>query len=266
MAEVLASHFLAAADAEPDATDAPRIRASACETLEDAGRRALSLALAPEARRAFDRAAELAQDELQRAVLLDQAGRAALASIELDASIDRLQEAVAIFDRREEPERAARSLAAVAEALFRQDRLEEAIDLMRRALAGLPAGGPDRGAALSALANLLTFEGKYDEALQAADAALTIGEPLEQWRTVVAAFQTVAMIRGNQGRQEESRALRERSLAIALEHDLSSDAMRAYNNLADYWLQLDHFQETISVAGRGVELAKAREIASGSRS
>ena len=231
---------------------------SACETLEDAGRRALSLALAPEARRAFDRAAELAQDELQRAVLLDQAGRAALASIELDASIDRLQEAVAIFDRREEPERAARSLAAVAEALFRQDRLEEAIDLMRRALAGLPAGGPDRGAALSALANLLTFEGKYDEALQAADAALTIGEPLEQWRTVVAAFQTVAMIRGNQGRQEESRALRERSLAIALEHDLSSDAMRAYNNLADYWLQLDHFQETISVAGRGVELAKAR--------
>jgi class 3 adenylate cyclase/tetratricopeptide (TPR) repeat protein len=257
-AEVLASHFLAAADAEPDATDAPRIRASACETLEDAGRRALSLALAPEARRAFDRAAELAQDELQRAVLLDQAGRAALASIELDASIERLQEAVAIFDRREEPERAARSLAAVAEALFRQDRLEEAIDLMRRALAGLPAGGPERGAALSALANLLTFEGKYDEALQAADAALTIGEPLQQWRTVVAAFQTVAMIRGNQGRQEESRALRERSLAIALEHDLSSDAMRAYNNLADYWLQLDHFQETISVAGRGVELAKAR--------
>jgi tetratricopeptide (TPR) repeat protein len=258
MAEVLASHFLAAADAEPDATDAPRIRASACETLEDAGRRALSLAVAPEARRAFDRAAELAQDELQRAALLDQAGRAALVSVELDASIERLQEAVAIFDRQGQPERAARSLAAIAEALFRQDRLEEAIDLMRRALAGLPAGGPDRAAALSTLATLLTFEGQYEEALQAADAALTIGEPLQQWPTVAAAFQTVAMIRGNQGRQEESRALRERSLAVALEHDLSSDAMRAYNNLADHWLQRDRFRDSISVAERGVELAKAR--------
>jgi tetratricopeptide (TPR) repeat protein len=66
------------------------------------------------------------------------------------------------------------------------------------------------------------------------------------------------MIRVKQGRQEESRALRERSLAIALEHDLGSDAMRAYNNLADYSLQLDRFHETISVAERGVELAKAR--------
>jgi tetratricopeptide (TPR) repeat protein len=34
--------------------------------------------------------------------------------------------------------------------------------------------------------------------------------------------------------------------------------MRAYNNLADYWLQLDRFHETVSVAERGVELAKAR--------
>jgi tetratricopeptide (TPR) repeat protein len=34
--------------------------------------------------------------------------------------------------------------------------------------------------------------------------------------------------------------------------------MRAYNNLADHWLQLDRFRETISVAERGVELARAR--------
>jgi tetratricopeptide (TPR) repeat protein len=258
LAEVLASHFLAAADAEPDAADAPKIRASACETLEEAGKRALSLALAPEARRAFDRAAELAHDELQRATLLDQAGRAALASLEFDASNERLQEAVEIFESRGQPERAARSLAAVAESLFRQDRLEEATDLMRRALAGLSEGGPDRAAALSMLANLLTFSGKHEEAQEAADAALAIGEPMQQWPTVVSSLQTIGMIRGKQGRLEESRAMRERSLALALEHDLSSDAMRAYNNLGDYWLQLDRFRETVSVAERGLELAKAR--------
>ena len=63
LAEVLAAHFLDAADADPDASDARRIRASACETLAEAGERALSLALGAEAQRAFDRAAELAEDE-----------------------------------------------------------------------------------------------------------------------------------------------------------------------------------------------------------
>ncbi|MGN6170212.1 MAG: ATP-binding protein, partial [Solirubrobacteraceae bacterium] len=258
MAEVLASHFLAAADAELDAADVPRIRASACETLEHAAQRALSLGLGSEALRAFEHASELAQDDTQRAALLDQAGRAALADLELGASIERLEQAVAIFERLGEPERAARSLAAIAEARFRQDRLEEAIELNRRALAGLPEGGPDRAAALSGLCTLLFFQGKHEEALDYADAALTIAEPIQQWGTVVSALQAVGQIRGRQGRLEESLALKERSLALALEHDLISDALRAQNNLADHWLQLDRFSETVAVAQRALELAQAR--------
>lgn len=257
-AEVLGSHFLAAADAEPDAADAPRIRASACETLEHAAQRALSLGLAPEARTAFEHAAELAHDDGQKALLLDQAGRAALANLDLAASAERLEQAVEIFDQLGERERAARSLAAIAEGLFRQDRLTEAIELHRRALAGLPAGGPDRAAALAALATSLFFEGKHSEALEAADAALTIAEPLQRWQTVVAALQAIGQIRSRQGRLEESRALKERALALALEHDLISDALRAYNNLADHWMQLDRFREAAEVAERGLELAQAR--------
>jgi predicted ATPase len=76
--EVLAAHFLDAAAADPDAPDAEKIRASARETLVEAGRRALSLTLGREAQRAFDRAAELAEDDATRAGLLEQAGRAAL--------------------------------------------------------------------------------------------------------------------------------------------------------------------------------------------
>ena len=45
IAEVLATHYLDAARAEPDATDAPTIRESALKTLAEAGRRAASLAL-----------------------------------------------------------------------------------------------------------------------------------------------------------------------------------------------------------------------------
>ena len=46
----------------------------ACQTLADAGRRALSLALGTEARRYFERAAELADDRAARARLLAEAG------------------------------------------------------------------------------------------------------------------------------------------------------------------------------------------------
>jgi tetratricopeptide (TPR) repeat protein len=257
-AEVLASHFLAAADAEPDAADAPRIRASACETLEHAAQRALSLGLAPEARRAFEHAAELAQDDGQKAGLLEQAARAALANLELARSLEHFEQATGIFDRLGDRERAARSLAGMAEALFRQDRLEEAIEVNRRALAGLAAGGPERAAALSTLATLLFFDGKYEEALEAADAALAIGEPLQEWQTVVSALQAVGQIRSRQARPEESLALKERALALALEHDLVYDALRGYNNLADHWLQLDRFGDVVPIAERGLELAQSR--------
>ncbi len=59
VAEVLASHYLDAVEAEPDADDAEQIRDLACQTLEEAGKRAISLALGPEARRHFEHAAEL---------------------------------------------------------------------------------------------------------------------------------------------------------------------------------------------------------------
>src|SRR3954452_5277515 len=77
IAEVLAAHFLAASQAEPDSADTPRIRALACETLADAGRRAASLALGREAQRSYDKAVELAEDDDTRANLLEQSGRAA---------------------------------------------------------------------------------------------------------------------------------------------------------------------------------------------
>ncbi len=73
VAEVLASHYLDAVESEPDADDAEAIRALACETLEEAGRRAISLALGPEARRHLTHAATLAQDPATEGRLLREA-------------------------------------------------------------------------------------------------------------------------------------------------------------------------------------------------
>jgi class 3 adenylate cyclase/tetratricopeptide (TPR) repeat protein len=258
LAEVLAAHFLEAAAADPDAADAPRIRAAACETLAEAGERALSLALGAEAQRAFDRAAELAEDDRARADLLDRAGRAAQQNADSGSARERLEQAVSLFDALGDQPGAARSMAALAQSLFWEDRLDDAIDLMRRAVAGLAEGSADQAEALASLSHFLVFKNEFDEALAAADAALAIAEPLQDWATVVRAFNTISHLRFRTGRTEEAMAFRERALKIALTYDLGEHALRTYNNLADGPLQLDRFQEARDLAEPGLALAKSR--------
>ncbi len=258
LAEVLAAHFLDAAEAEPDAADAPRIRASACETLAEAGRRALSLALGREAQHAFDRAADLTEDDGQRAALLDQAGRAALVNADYSAARERFEHAVELFEARGDRESTSRALVQLARILWFEDRLDEALKLTRRAVTGLPEGGGDRAAALAGLSTNLAFRGEFDDALLAAEEALSIAEPLEQWRTVLGAFNTIALVRLKRGRTQEALALRERSLALALDKDDVEEALRTYNNLADIPLQFDRYAEALRLAEQGVELARSR--------
>ncbi len=258
LAEVLAAHLLDAAEAEPDSSDADHIRAMACDTLAEAGRRALSLALGPEAQRAFDRAAELARDDAARAAILHQAGQAALQAADYAGGRDRLERAVALFEALGDRQGAARSVAVLAGILGQQDRLEEAIELSRRAVAGLADGSPEKAAALAALSSSLAFRGALEEAFAAADAALAIAEPLQEWRTVCEAFHTISFMRQKQGRIEEAAAIRERCLALAVEHDLTEQALRAYNNVADLSLQNDRFAEALAVAERGLTLAQSR--------
>ncbi|HEX4011565.1 MAG TPA: adenylate/guanylate cyclase domain-containing protein [Solirubrobacteraceae bacterium] len=258
LAEVLAAHFLDAAEAEPDASDAAQIRAMACDTLAEAGRRALSLALGPEAQRAFDRGAELAEDGATRAALLHQAGQAAVQAANYQAGRERLDQAVALFEALGDPEASARSMVVLADALSREDRLEEAIELNRRAVSGLSDGSSEKASALASLSVHLAFRGDLDEAFEAADAALAIAEPSQEWLTVCYAFTTLSYVRHRQGRSEEAIALRERCLSLALEHELGAQAVRAHNNLADLWLQQDRFGDALTIIERGLALAQSR--------
>src|SRR5206468_2140184 len=75
--EVLASHFLDAYRAGPEAEGADEIKVKAREMLVRAGERAASLAAAREGQRYFEQAAELGDDALTRADLEDRAGRMA---------------------------------------------------------------------------------------------------------------------------------------------------------------------------------------------
>ena len=76
IAEVLASHYLEAIRADPERRGCGRPARFGARDADRAGRSAASLALGPEADRYFEQAAELVEDDLERAQLLEQAGRA----------------------------------------------------------------------------------------------------------------------------------------------------------------------------------------------
>ena len=99
IAEVLASHYQEAIRADPDADDVAELRASARETLTAAGRAAASLALGPEAQRYFEQAAELAEDDLERAELFEQAGRALWQSGDPTGAEQALRRAIEFHER-----------------------------------------------------------------------------------------------------------------------------------------------------------------------
>jgi class 3 adenylate cyclase/tetratricopeptide (TPR) repeat protein len=258
LAEVLAAHFLDAAAAEPDAADAPQIRAMASETLADAGERALSLASGLEAQRAFEHAADLAPEHDARAKLLEKAGQAAHINADYVSARELFERAVALFESLDDLDAASRALIGLAAALNYDGRQDEAVEVSRRAVAGLSDGTAERARALAGLALDLAFHGDWVEALESADAALAIAEPLEEWDAVISAFRAISFIRQKQGRFQEEIALTERSLALALAHDLTHQALVGYNNLANVSLQEDRFAETITIAEPGLVLATER--------
>ncbi len=258
MAEVLASHFLAAADADPDAPDAPRIRSSARETLAEAGRRALSLALGRQAQFAFDRAAELADDDEERATLLEQAGRAAWLEADTTAARERLDAAIALYEAHGRPQAAAGVNTVIADMLWTSDALDEAVAMAERAYAALTEDTLARAVAAATLGKLRAFQDDAKGSLAATSEALRIAEPLQEWDTIANALMTRGTSLVWSGRMEEAYAVTRHATEIAMARDLTSTAMRGMNNLA--WLSClrDRLHEALVELERCDEMARAR--------
>jgi class 3 adenylate cyclase/tetratricopeptide (TPR) repeat protein len=260
LAEVVASHYLDAVAVEPDAADAPEIRAQAGRMLEDAGRRALSLASGAQARKHFERAAELAHEPAQCGRLLFEAGMAA----ELDSQPE---DAVALLDRASEllaearlPREAAKAEGAIASLLLDLNRAEEASVRLERVYAEIDDGSDDEVVAELAFrrATLAYTAGRPEEALPLVDRALAIGERRRLVQTVVRALQGKGLILRALGRIEEPTALLTRAVELALEHDLSRDAVIVYFNLAEFVISAARFDEAEALLDRGLALARER--------
>ena len=140
--EVLASHYLDAYRAAPDADDAPEIRSRGREMLTRAGERAASLAAAREAQRYFEQAAELADDAVACAELQDRAAQMAWRRGRSEEARSLFDQALTTFERAGRVQSAARVSARLAEIDFREGRPADAVARLEKALGTLAAHEP----------------------------------------------------------------------------------------------------------------------------
>jgi class 3 adenylate cyclase/predicted ATPase len=257
IAEVIASHYLDAREADPDADDADDVRAQARHWFTRAADRAASLAASLEAQRAFERAAGLAAGEAERGLSLARAGELALMGGRLDEAEQLLREAIEILAAAGMPS-AASAEANLGELLFATERIEEAVSRLEGALRVYEAEADEAATATvsAQLARFLFFEGRGDDALPHVERALELSERLRLGPVIVEALINKALILDN--RPNESLGLMRQALALAEESGLDRGAVRACMNLGYLLSLVDREAEAMEVTVRGLAIARRR--------
>ena len=235
--------------------------------LERAAERATSLAAAEEAQRAFEAAAELADDPAERARLIERAGDMARMGNRMNDAEQLLTRARDLYAEAGDPHGSARTAAGIARALVSYGRTEDAIRLAEEAYEVLGADELDRdGAALAAeLARLHFFVGDLDTAMTRIESAIPVAERTKDMALLASTLNTKSMLY-SVVRPHEAYALVKAALRIALDHDLVFEALRAYNNSMVQLEQLDRSEDTLPLLEEALALARRRGDRRGSTS
>ena len=245
--EVIASHYLAAYDATPDAEDAAEIKSKAQAMVVRAGERAESLAAAAEARRYFEHAADLTDDPSERAVLLGKSGEMAMRAGDPDAARRLLEESISLYEGHGDTHAAARISTRLARVERFTGRLDEGLARMERAFDVISLDEPDEDLALLAgrLANTYFSTGDLDRATERAELALDLAEAYRYPEALALALGAKAWVAHSRGHTEETTALFKQQLAIALEHGLAEQAGSAYFLLSDHSFHRDRYEDAL---------------------
>ena len=256
--EVLASHYLDAYRAGPEAEGADEIKVKARQMLVRAGERAASLAAAREGQRYFEQAAELADDALTRADLEDRAGRMAWRRGRAEEARTFFEQARSTFEEAGLSHPAARLSARLAEIDGGEGHLAEAVDRLDHALETLSTEEPDEDFANVAaqLGRFLSLSGRFEEGAPHLELALELAEGLDLPEVFAHALASKSVVLMRRNRLEEARILLEGAVSRALADDLPAPAARASNNLAVVHESCDRYREALEATQRGIEFAR----------
>jgi class 3 adenylate cyclase/tetratricopeptide (TPR) repeat protein len=259
IAEVLASHYLEAIRADPEAQDVATLRGLAREKLTAAGQAAASLALGPEADRYFEQAAELADQDAERAELLEQAGHALWKGGDGEAAESRLRRAIELYRQSDDGKEAGAVVALARLLRHHLGRLDDARSLLERFLAADNGGNTVvRAQALAELSAVMAFSGELDDGLPLIEEALTSLEHEQAWAPLADALVTRGIYLMWRGRREEGAGVLRHALALADEYDATPAALRARMNLTQLSLETDQVTRAVEQAQEVVALARER--------
>ncbi len=267
IAEVLASHYVDAYTAAPEADDADAVKSKARETLARAAKRADALGAAGEARRYAERAAELADDTRERAELLERAGWHAQYEGEYEVAERLLTRSVADFDSLGDVRGSLRASTKLGRAIWDLNRHTEALAVLERAFE--LAAGQEPDAELANLAATLgvgyVFVGEREKAAESLSVALDVGESLGVPEALSAAFVSKGIIAGAGGHPEEALAYMKHGLTIALDNEDWEHVYNAYVNLSDLAFQRDRYEEALQYLEADLVVARRRGSRPGER-
>ena len=246
--EVIASHYVAAYEAAPDAEDAEEIKEKAQRALVRAGERASSLAAAAEACRYFEQAAEMTAHEADRASLFARGGEMASWAADPETARRLLEASIAIYEDGGDTHAAARVSGKLARVDAFTDRRDEGLARAERAFEVIANDEPDEDLGLLAarLALGYWFGGDIERASERAELALEIGESLGSPEVLIHAMRAKGAIALSCGHREEAVAFIKHTLALALENDIAEDAGIAYSTLSDSAFHRDRYPEALA--------------------
>ena len=249
VAEVLASHYLSAYEAAPEAEDAMRIREQALDMLTRAGERAASLGAPEEGQRYFERAADLAEEAGAKAALLERAGRLAAPAGHLAEGREQLERAIALYEQAGDSSSAALASAGLADIDVLEGKLEQAATRFEATLSLLEEKGPsaELAATLAQLGRMQALRGERERALITLDRALQLAERLGLDDVLVGALTSRAIGVIYEGRFVEARLLLEGAVELARERELSWPWFRAAGNLSVALQDSDRYAECIEL-------------------
>jgi class 3 adenylate cyclase/tetratricopeptide (TPR) repeat protein len=245
--EIRAFHYLEAYRLAPDDPESAEVKDLALRALILSGERASNLAAHEEAVGYFDTAFELADDPAERGAMAEKAGIAAEAGNSNEHARERLESAVQLFRSAGLSHDAARCSARLGEVLWFLSDIDGAVALMDASLAELADAEPDEDIAtlIAQAARLHFFRGDYDVALKLADQALELADPRQYWAVLSEALNTKSLVLDMRGRSEESIALLQHALDLAVEHAIQSSLSRARFNLAFFLWARDRLDEAL---------------------
>jgi class 3 adenylate cyclase/tetratricopeptide (TPR) repeat protein len=258
--EVIASHYLDAYQAAPDADDAPEIKCKAHETLVRAAARAASLGAAAEARRYYESAAGLTDTLLEQAELLGKAGDMAGNAADAEGARVLYDRSIAIYEAEGDTHGAARVVGRFAFTLGFTDRRDEAVERMERAFQVIKDDEPDEDIAVLAgrLSRGYWFFGDLEQADERADFALEIAEMHRLPEALALGMRAKAAVLFSRGYPQQGVALIKQALEVALEHDLPEDASTCYFLLSDRSFRLDRYADALRYLDESLALARRR--------